>query len=142
MPDMDRFSQVVIHKKQDLIKLAAQEREESDLVKKYSVSFPSYVDKVVRYTIIGEDKDGAFEISRRFNHFFALQKVLKDNWPGFYVPAIPDKKTTGNMDPVFLEERRALLERFLHEIVKYDFLRNSEVFYQFVHNEDVDKALV
>lgn len=105
------------------------------------MSAPTLVDKVIKYRVVGVDKDGGFDVSRRFNHFYALGKVLKEVWPGFYVPAIPDKKTTGNQDPKFLEERRALLERFLREIARYDFLRNSELFNQFARNDDVEKAL-
>jgi hypothetical protein len=47
---------------------------------------------------------------------------LNERWPGCYVPAIPEKQMTGDKDDGFIAERRQLLERFLRECTKYDFL--------------------
>ena len=57
---------------------------------------------------------------------------MYDRWPGCYIPYCPDKQVVnidtskmsmkGNKDEKFVEERRALLERFLREIAQYDYL--------------------
>jgi hypothetical protein len=68
---------------------------------------------------------------------------LVTRWPGCYVPCIPEKgnvsvdvsqsnplnwKIAGNSDGIFIEERRLLLERFLRELAKYDFIIESKEF--------------
>ena len=47
--------------------------------------------QVVKYTVIGQDSEGKFEIQRRYNEFLALNETLNARWPGCYVPAIPEK---------------------------------------------------
>lgn len=48
--------------------------------------------KHVTYTIIGEDSKGAFEAQRRYKEFNALQILLNLQWPGCFIPQIPEKK--------------------------------------------------
>jgi sorting nexin-1/2 len=68
--------------------------------------------------------------------------VLASRWPGVYIPAIPEKKLMGNKDDNFVEERRALLERFMKEIAKFDYLTNSKEFSVFAREKgEVDKVL-
>jgi hypothetical protein len=84
--------------------------------------------KPVKYKVKGTDKYGDFESQRRYKDFFALRNALFSRWPGCYIPPIPPKKAVGNKDIKFVEERRFLLERFLRQLGKYDFLINSEEF--------------
>lgn len=59
-----------------------------------------------------------------------------------YIPAIPEKKALGNKEEGFVEERRSLLERFLKEISKYDYLVNSQEFKIFARDRgEIDKVL-
>lgn len=96
----------------------------------------------MKYTITGVDETGRFEEVRRYNEFNTLRAVLIQRWPGIYVPAIPEKKAVGNMDEKFIEERRALLERFLKELSKSDYLINSKEFRIFAKEKgEVDKYL-
>jgi sorting nexin-1/2 len=68
--------------------------------------------------------------------------VLASRWPGVYIPAIPEKKLMGNKDDNFVEERRALLERFMKEIAKFEYLTNSKEFCVFAREKgEVDKVL-
>lgn len=48
--------------------------------------------KHVCYTIIGEDSKGAFEAQRRYKEFNALQVLFNQQWPGCFIPQIPEKK--------------------------------------------------
>jgi hypothetical protein len=53
-----------------------------------------------------------------------------------------DWNLKGNSDAVFIEERRALLERFLRELAKYDFIVESKEFKIFSRGVgEIDEAL-
>ena len=54
--------------------------------------------------------------------------MLNDRWPGCYVPAIPEKQAIGDKEQGFIEERRLLLERFIRECAKYEFIIESKEF--------------
>jgi len=67
---------------------------------------------------------------------------LKIRWPGIYIPALPEKKAIKTNDELFLEERRQLLERFMKECSKYDYIIYSKEFSLFSRGKgDIDKAL-
>lgn len=87
-----------------------------------------FIGKVVKYTVIGQDSEGPFENQRRYNEFLSLQKALTEWWPGCYVPAIPEKQVFGDKKDDFIEERRQLLERFIRECAKYEYLVESREF--------------
>jgi len=115
---------------------------ESMRSKKFTVNNPVKIQGHIKYTVTGEDASGAFEEVRRYKEFFALRNVLLQRWPGVYIPAIPEKKMVGNKDDDFVEERRTLLERFMKEICKYEYLIYSQEFKVFARdNGDVEKIL-
>lgn len=91
----------------------------------------------------GVDFDGEFNDVRRFREFHALADVLRIRWPGCYVPSIPEKKMNqNNNDDKFVEERRELLERFMREIAKYDYIIFSKEFKVFARGKgEIDKVL-
>ena len=86
------------------------------------------IGSVIKYTVTGQDSDGRFEIQRRYNEFLALNISLNERWPGCYVPAIPEKQLIGDKEEGFVEERRQLLERFIRECSKYEFIIESKEF--------------
>jgi len=43
------------------------------------------------YKIIGDDKHGKFEISRKYTEFKSLRKILYERWPGCFIPSIRNK---------------------------------------------------
>ena len=51
------------------------------------------VQKYVVYNIKGFDKDGEFEVLRRYSNFYVLRNVLLKRWPGCFIPPLPEKKT-------------------------------------------------
>lgn len=88
------------------------------------------------------DSEGEFSETRRFSEFFALRNVLYQRWPGIYIPAIPEKQIVGSKDDRFIEERRNLLERFMKELAKYDYLIHSKEFKIFARDKgDIAKIL-
>ena len=108
----------------------------------FRVFNPVKVSGHIKYTVAGVDSDGPFEEARRFSEFFALYQTLTARWPGVYIPAIPEKKLVGNKDEKFIEERRALLERFMKEVAKFDYLTQSREFKVFTRERgDIEKTL-
>lgn len=120
----------------------AGEGAEDPKVRQFSVKNPVKSGGHIRYTITGVDSDGTFEESRRYKEFFALRNTLAQRWPGVYIPAIPEKKLVGNNDDNFVEERRSLLERFMKECGKYDYVTHSKEFRLFAREKgDIEKML-
>jgi hypothetical protein len=67
---------------------------------------------------------------------------LAIRWPGIYIPALPEKKMVGNKDAAFIEERRNLLERFMKDLARFDFLTDSKEFKIFARERgDIEKML-
>ena len=110
---------------------------------KFSVTEPVKVGGNIKYTCIGVDDEGEFNIKRRFREFHSLAQVLKQRWPGCYVPAIPEKKfnAVSNTEEM-IEDRRALLERFLKECTRFDYIMTSQEFKIFTRGSgEIDKVL-
>lgn len=108
----------------------------------FRVFNPVKVGGHIKYTVSGVDSEGPFEETRRFSEFFALKEALAVRWLGVYIPAIPEKKLMGNKDDKFVEERRALLERFMKECAKYDYIVQSKEFKIFARDKgDIEKIL-
>ena len=71
-----------------------------------------------------------------------MKNALQQRWPGIYIPALPEKKLVGNNEAKFVEERRRLLERFMKELAKCDYLIHSKEFRIFAREKgDVEKIL-
>lgn len=80
----------------------------------------------VVYKIKGIDQAGEFDIQRRYNHFHVLREVLVKRWPAFYIPPISPKKAVGNKDEKVVEERWYMLNRFMQQLSKIDYLWKSD----------------
>ena len=116
--------------------------EEDPRVAKFTVSNPVKIQGHVKYSVTGVDDDGEFNDVRRYREFHALADILRIRWPGCYVPSIPEKKMVGSDDTQFVEERRELLERFMKEIAKYDYIVFSKEFKVFARGKgEIDKVL-
>lgn len=119
-----------------------QQDKEDPKVKLFTVSNPVKISGHIKYKVSGIDSDGPFEETRRYKEFFALKNALQQRWPGIYIPAIPEKKLMGNNDDKFVEERRSLLERFMKELAKFDYLTQSKEFRIFARERgDIEKIL-
>jgi hypothetical protein len=94
----------------------------------FSVSNPQKIGSVVKYTVTGQDQEGKFEVVRRYNEFHILHTVLNERWPGCFIPCIPEKQILGDKEDGFIEERRSLLNRFIYECSKFQFIIDSKEF--------------
>jgi len=119
-----------------------EDQEEDPRSKKFTVKDPKKQGSHYVYSVTGIDEDGEFTCTRRFNEFFTLRSVLHQRWPGIYIPAIPEKKTWGNKEDDFIDERRNLLERFMKELAKFDYLIYSKEFKIFTRQQgEITKVL-
>lgn len=103
---------------------------------KYSLTFHVYA-------LRGSDKDGAYETFRRYSEFLTVRTILVNRWPGCYIPPIPPKKTVGNKESTFIEDRRRFLDKFCKQVADIPYLYYSEEFQIFLrsNNPDIEKAL-
>ncbi|CAD8071320.1 unnamed protein product [Paramecium primaurelia] len=75
-------------------------------------------------------------ISRRFNDFVHFYDALLTNYPGLFVPRIPEKQVMGNLEEDFLRVRRRMLQYFLNSIFKRKILWNSPETKQFFNEQN------
>ena len=92
------------------------------------ISNPKKCDKTVgsyiAYTMDGTDITE--QLTRRYSDFFALYEKLVQRWPGIYIPRIPPKKITGNLDPNMIKTRMRLLNRFCLNLSNIEYLYKAE----------------
>jgi len=90
------------------------------------------------YTVFGHDRQGKFEIFRRYSDFYALRELFVDRWSGLYIPPIPSKRTVGNTKSEFISERCFLLNLFIRQLARCPYLVESEEFNIFVRPQSVN----
>lgn len=94
----------------------------------FGVVNPQKFGSTIKYTVTGQDSQGKFEVVRRYNEFHILHVTLTGRWPGCFVPCIPEKQILGDKEDGFIEERRSLLDRFIRECAKFEFILESQEF--------------
>lgn len=109
----------------------------------FSVRNPQDSGGHIVYEVTGKDKQGEWSVKRRYNEFYVLRDSLKQRFPSVPIPLVPPKKSLGNKDLVFLQERRYYLERFLRKLARFDFIIESQEFQLFSRPNgiDVEKGL-
>lgn len=112
----------------------------------FMVLKPTMTGGHIVYFVKGCDNQGPWEGQRRYNEFYLLRGIIEQRWPGVPIPQLPPKKSIGNKDIKFINERRFYLERFLKKISAFDFIINSKEFGIFSHPtgniENLLKAVV
>lgn len=99
--------------------------------------------KYTVYDVTGSDKHGAFSVKRRYNEFNELRNKLVENWPGYFIPPIPEKKSTGNTTPEFVKQRQHMLNHFFERLAKMPHLFYSSEVQEFLRftGSDLGKHL-
>lgn len=59
---------------------------------------------------------------------------MLQRWPGCFIPPLPGKKIINKTDPLFVEERRRLLEVFLTKLSHLKHLWYSHEFQVFLRS--------
>ena len=113
-------------------------------------SYPIYIDNpkkldktvgsYIAYTMEGTDITEP--LPRRYSDFFSLYEKLLQRWPGIYIPRVPPKKITGNLDPLVIKTRMRLLNRFCLNLSNIEYLYKSEETNMFKNNiKEVGNAI-
>lgn len=84
------------------------------------------------YEVNGTDKHGAFNVKRRYNEFNELRHKLVENWSGYFIPPIPEKKSTGNTNPEFVKQRQHMLNHFMSRCAKMPHIFYSSEMQEFL----------
>lgn len=92
--------------------------------------------KFTDYEVAGNDKHGQFSVRRRYKEFNELRAKLVDNWPGFFIPPIPEKKSTGNTNPDFVNQRQHALNHFMSRCGRMPHIFYSQEMQYFVRSTD------
>ncbi len=108
-----------------------------------SFNVGSGIGKYVAYVIRGKDRDGEFEIQRRYKEFDLLHEKLILRWPGVYIPAIPNKTTIGNTEKQVTLNRMRFLNGFLNRLAIIPGIYYAEEVQAFLKSdsEQVEKSL-
>ncbi|EAR89416.2 PX-SNX-like domain protein (macronuclear) [Tetrahymena thermophila SB210] len=104
----------------------------------------SSISKYAMFTVSGKDRNGDFEIERRYSDFDQLRKLMLKRWPGCFIPPLPSKKAIGNTESGFLNERKKYLHTFCNRIAKLGYLYYSAEFQLFIRHkskEEISKKL-
>lgn len=97
----------------------------------------STLSKYTAYLVAGEDSKGRFEIYRRYSEFDALRALMKERWPGCYVPVLPEKTMTKNSTQV-VQERERMLSHFVKSVAASRHLYYGEEFQMFLRSGETD----
>lgn len=97
--------------------------------------------KYTDYEVSGQDKHGSFSVRRRYKEFNELRAKLVENWPGFFIPPIPEKKSTGNTDPTFVKQRLHALHHFIERCGKMPHIYYSQEMQHFIRADNFTKTL-
>lgn len=99
---------------------------------------------VVTRTTMPSFKSPESTVRRRFSDFLGLSQRISEKYmqKGRIVPPAPEKNVVGmtkvkfakNDDLIFLQKRRAALERYLNRIAKHSILKKDEDFRDFLEN--------
>lgn len=77
-----------------------------------------------------------FMVTRRYSDFEWLRQQLNQHFAFVVVPPLPGKQATGNLDPVFIEYRRAALEKFMRRTCRHAILQHSAALQMFCEADD------
>ncbi|KAL4502499.1 hypothetical protein ABPG72_012086 [Tetrahymena utriculariae] len=106
--------------------------------------YDSSISKYAMFTVEGKDRNGDFQIERRYSDFDQLRKLMLKRWPGCFIPPLPSKKAIGNTESGFLNERKKYLHTFCNRIAKLGYLYYSAEFQLFIRHkskEEISKKL-
>ncbi|KAM3126990.1 hypothetical protein pb186bvf_020905 [Paramecium bursaria] len=95
----------------------------------------------VVYKIQIQHNGDQYVIKRRFNDFVILKEALIHNWPGCFIPPIPQKKSIGNMDINVIKYRQKYLSIFMKKLITIDYLWQSKEIELFIKSENPHQSL-
>jgi len=101
-------------------------------------AFVSY--KVTCQTNLRQYQSPNISVNRRFNHFVWLHAQLSEQYPCYFIPALPDKQgitsTFNKFSEEFVEARRMGLQQYLHRVALHPVLAQSKPLQVFFEGEE------
>lgn len=77
--------------------------------------------KQTHYHIVGEDKHGPFDITRKGIEFESLRKILLERWPGCFIAPLSTSSEIKEEEMKKSHKRRNY-EDFLLKIARFEFI--------------------
>ena len=117
--------------------------DESTSLDKAELKHKGVFGSYVTYTIINGQGE---KIDRKFNDFLLLRKILIQNFPGCYIPKIPDKRLgieEGKDEKTeSIELRKIQIDEFTTKLSSVSHLVSSDIYKTFTRSKvDVNAAL-
>lgn len=79
------------------------------------------------YQVYVRIKDDEWNVYRRYSQFFEMHKTLRRNFSVVDSFKFPPKKTIGNKDARFVEDRRRMLQDYVRRVVNLHVTTNQEL---------------
>ncbi|CAG9316757.1 unnamed protein product [Blepharisma stoltei] len=73
-----------------------------------------------------------WNVRRRYKQFEWLREVLAHEFPGYYIPPLPDKKAHGNTEDMTILKRQRFLQRYMNSLISNPVFRSSPSFVLFL----------
>lgn len=67
-----------------------------------------------------------WEVVREFSDFVWLREVTVNNFPGIFIPPLPNMKTRGNLDEKTLCKRQKCLYKFMQGLISHPLILRNE----------------
>lgn len=84
----------------------------------------------INYTI--HTKPFGYEVQRRYSDFLWLRNILVRDFPGCYVPPLPERGVKRSFEHDFVQLRMLYLQKFLNAIIEHKELTGSLYFLSFL----------
>ena len=97
------------------------------------VGTPQYVFYELKTTF--SDSSAVIVVERRYSQFQALHYALQREFPLIVLPQLP-AKSIHNMDPIFIEGRKAGLQHYMNRLVRHPIIRGCDLMTTFLASED------
>ena len=94
----------------------------------------SHVEYVLKGSLLQKD------IQRRYSEFFLLREKIIERWPCIYIPELPPKQATGNLEENFIKLRMRLLNHFLDRLSEIKDVFNGDEVKLFILYEENKKT--
>ena len=91
--------------------------------------------KFIQYKLFVKNRTET--IFKTYSDFYEFQKLLTYNWPGIYIPCLPEKLLIDNPNDSLIQKRQKILNNFCLKIAKIDYITNSNEFKSFLKDNNI-----
>jgi len=104
-----------------------------ELITDMPVTPPEGGNPFTTYLLSVTDDDGVRACFKRYSEIYQLHQQLEKTFvpKGIQLPVMPPKQVFGNMDPVFVQQRKDGLAVYFRDIAKVPEVRDSQILKEF-----------